>query len=109
MKSSHCVKINMEYSRSHVYPDLTQTLQLCTLFTITLLITSLIVPKYIRMIKLAKDTPDSVGMTFSSLLQLLNQVRPCLQLAQHMMDGTVQCSAAFSKISSVYVLHITCQ
>ena len=82
-------------------PDLTQTLELCTLFTIAFLITPLIVPKYLRLMKLVKDMPDSVGMTFSSLLQLLNQVRPCLQLAHYMTDLTVKCSAAFSKITSL--------
>jgi hypothetical protein len=103
MKSSHCIQLNVEYSPSRVYPNLTQTLELCTLFTITLLITPLIVPNYLRLVKLAKDMPDSVGMTFSSLVQLLNQVRPCLQLAHYMTDVTVQCSAAFSKITSVYL------
>ena len=65
----------MEYSRSCAYPDLTQILELCTLFTITLLITPLIAPKYLRLIKFVKDMPDSGDMTFFSLLQLLNQVR----------------------------------
>jgi hypothetical protein len=51
MKSSHCIQLNMEYWRPHVYPDLTQTLELCTLFKITLLITPLIVLKYLRLIK----------------------------------------------------------
>jgi hypothetical protein len=51
----------------------------------------------------AKDMPDCVGMTFSSLLQLLHQVRPCLQLAHYMTGGTVQCSAAFSNITSLYL------
>ena len=64
MKSSHCIQLNVEYSQSHVYPDLTRTLELCTLFKIPLLITPLIVLKYLRLIKVAKDMPDSVGMTF---------------------------------------------
>lgn len=85
----------MECSRPHVYPDLTQALQLGTLFTITLLITPLIVPKYLRLIKLVKDMPDSVG-TFSSLLQLLNQVRPHFHLAHYVTDITVERSATFS-------------
>jgi len=101
MKSSHCTQLNVEYSLSHVYPDLTQILELCTLFTIALLITPLIVPKYLRLMKLVKDMPDSVGMTLSSLLQLLNQVRPCLKLAHYITHVTVQCSAAFSKITSL--------
>jgi len=101
MKSSHCIQINVEYSWSHVYPDLTQILELCTLFTIALLITPLIVPEYLGLIKLVKDMPHSVGMTFSSLLQLLNQVRLCLQLAHYTTDVTVKCSATFSKITSL--------
>jgi len=110
MKSSHCIQLNVEYSRSHVYPDLTQTIELCTLFAIALLITPLIVPKYLRLTKLVINMSDSVGMTFSSLLQLLNQVRPCLQLAHYMTDVTVQCCCCiFKNYKSFSVLHITCQ
>ena len=69
-----------------MYILITLTLELCTLFTIALLITTLIVPKYLRLTKLVKNMPDSVGMTLFSLLQLLNQVRPCLQLAHYMTD-----------------------